>query len=97
MVPAGRMGDATARAGLGTLLARAGAKVAAQGADLTAPKRQAFAADAARQALLRHGKGRRPAAPSLGDGASYALAKARGLPLLFKGDGFRRAGAVPAA
>ena len=39
---------------------------------------------------VRYGKGRHPAALNLGDCASYAVAKARGLPLLFKGDDFPR-------
>jgi ribonuclease VapC len=39
----------------------------------------------AREAFLRFGKGRHPAALTCGDCASYALAKARGVPLLFKG------------
>jgi ribonuclease VapC len=47
-------------------------------------------AEEARGAFLRYGKGRHPAALNLGDCASYAVAKARGLPLLFKGDDFPR-------
>ena len=42
----------------------------------------------AREAFLRFGKGRHPAALNCGDCASYALAKARGVPLLFKGRDF---------
>ncbi len=45
---------------------------------------------AARDAFIRFGKGRHAAALNLGDCASYALAKSRGLPLLFKGDDFAR-------
>jgi ribonuclease VapC len=41
-----------------------------------------------RDAFLRFGKGRHPAALNLGDCASYALAKANNLPLLFKGGDF---------
>ena len=41
-------------------------------------------------AYRRFGKGRHPAALNLGDVFSYALARRRGLPLLFKGDGFSR-------
>ena len=46
----------------------------------------AIAADAYR----RFGKGRHPAGLNLGDVFSYALARQRGLPLLFKGDDFAR-------
>ncbi|HYG90528.1 MAG TPA: type II toxin-antitoxin system VapC family toxin [Azospirillum sp.] len=42
----------------------------------------------ARDAFIRFGKGRHPAGLNMGDCASYALAKALGLPLLFKGDDF---------
>jgi ribonuclease VapC len=42
----------------------------------------------ARTAFLRYGKGRHPAGLNLGDCASYALARQRGLPLLFKGGDF---------
>lgn len=44
----------------------------------------------AREAYRRYGKGRHPARLNLGDCFAYALAKARGEPLLFKGDDFRR-------
>jgi ribonuclease VapC len=39
-------------------------------------------------AFRRFGKGRHPAALNFGDCFSYALAKATGAPLLFKGDDF---------
>ena len=81
MVLAGRTGGETAWAGLDALIARAGVQVVAQDAELAAGARQAF---------LRFGKGRHPAALNLGDCAAYALAQARGLPLLFKGDDFLR-------
>lgn len=42
----------------------------------------------ARDAWRRYGKGRHPAGLNLGDCFAYALAKARGEPLLFKGDEF---------
>lgn len=42
----------------------------------------------ARAAFDRYGKGRHPAKLNFGDCISYALAKARGLPLLFKGGDF---------
>jgi ribonuclease VapC len=48
------------------------------------------------EALLRFGKGRHPAKLNLGDCFAYALAKSRGLPLLFKGDDFARTDIVPA-
>ena len=44
----------------------------------------------AREAFRRYGKGRHPAALNFGDCFSYALSKATGLPLLFKGDDFAR-------
>lgn len=47
-------------------------------------------ANLARDAFLRFGKGRHPAALNLGDCASYALAKQRGAPLLYKGNDFAR-------
>ena len=42
----------------------------------------------AREAFRRYGKGRHPASLNYGDCFSYALAKARELPLLFKGRDF---------
>lgn len=88
MVLAGRTGDATAWADLDTLLSRAGVQVVAQDAEL---------AEAARRAFPRYGKGRHPAALNMGDCASYALAKTRGVPLLFKGDDFPRTDLTSAA
>lgn len=44
--------------------------------------------DLAFEAYRRFGKGRHPARLNMGDCASYALAKARGWPLLYKGDDF---------
>ncbi len=41
-------------------------------------------------AWLRFGKGRHPASLNFGDCFSYALAKLRGEPLLFKGDDFSK-------
>ena len=81
MVLAGRSGDATLWRDLDTLIMRAGMQIVAQDAEL---------AKAAREAFLRYGKGRHPAALNLGDCASYALAKMRDLPLLFKGEDFSR-------
>jgi ribonuclease VapC len=66
---------------LDTLLARLRADIVPHDAAL---------ARIAREAFLRFGKGRHPAGLNLGDCASYALAKARGLPLLFKGEDFSK-------
>lgn len=44
----------------------------------------------ARDAAVRFGRGRHPAALNFGDCFSYALAVARGEPLLFVGDDFSR-------
>lgn len=46
--------------------------------------------EAAITAFDRFGKGRNPAALNMGDCYSYALAKTKRLPLLFKGDDFSR-------
>jgi ribonuclease VapC len=46
-------------------------------------------AQSARDAFLRYGKGRHPAALNFGDCFSYAVAKELDAPLLFKGDDFR--------
>ena len=47
-------------------------------------------------AFERFGKGRHPARLNFGDCFSYALAKERGLPLLFKGSDFARTDIVSA-
>ena len=47
-------------------------------------------AEAARAAWRRYGRGRHPANLNFGDCFSYALAKASGEPLLFKGEDFRQ-------
>ena len=44
----------------------------------------------ARIAWRRYGKGRHPAGLNYGDCFSYALARSRGLPLLFQGEDFSR-------
>ena len=44
----------------------------------------------ARQAFLRYGKGRHPAGLNFGDCISYAAARLEAMPLLFKGDDFRK-------
>jgi ribonuclease VapC len=81
MVLAGRHGDQASWTELDELLEAAEMQVVAQDVALT---------DVARRSFLRYGKGRYPAGLNLGDCASYALARARGLPLLFKGDDFPR-------
>ena len=48
------------------------------------------------EAFRRFGKGRHPAGLNFGDCFSYALAKATGEPLLFKGDDFSRTDIKPA-
>jgi ribonuclease VapC len=47
-------------------------------------------AKAAIEASARYGKGRHPAALNLGDCFSYACARLRSMPLLYKGDDFSR-------
>jgi ribonuclease VapC len=47
-------------------------------------------------AFLAYGKGRNRARLDLADCFSYALAKSRGAPLLFKGDDFSKTDIVPA-
>jgi ribonuclease VapC len=51
---------------------------------------------AARGAYLLYGRGRHPAGLNLADCASYALAKTRDEPLLFKGDDFSQTDVIPA-
>ncbi len=51
---------------------------------------------AAVRAFLQYGKGRHRARLNLADCFAYALAKSRGLPLLFKGDDFVRTDVVAA-
>ena len=86
MVLAGRTGDAMTWAELDMLIAQAAMQVVPQDAEL---------AEEARGAFLRYGKGRHPAGLNLGDCAAYALAKARGFPLLFKGNDFRNTDVEP--
>ena len=81
MVLAGRTGSAANWAELDALVARAGIRVVAQDQTL---------AEQARTAFLRYGKGRHPAALNLGDCATYALAKAQNVALLFKGNDFSK-------
>jgi ribonuclease VapC len=53
-------------------------------------------AELAREAYARYGKGQQTAALNYGDCFSYALAKATGLPLLFKGRDFSKTDIIPA-
>ncbi len=50
----------------------------------------------ARRAYASFGRGRHAANLNYGDCLAYALARSRGEPLLFKGDGFRATDLVPA-
>ena len=50
----------------------------------------------AREAYARYGKGKNSAGLNYGDCFSYALAKATGLPLLFKGEDFSKTDLVAA-
>jgi ribonuclease VapC len=68
--------------------------VAAAGIELAAV--DAEQAQIAREAFRTYGKGRHAAGLNFGDCFSYALAKATGLPLLFKGDDFSRTDIEPA-
>ena len=81
MVIAGRFGDDTIWEPLDALLARLDVEIVAHDAAL---------ARIARTAFLRFGKGRHPAQLNFGDCAAYALARANGLPLLFKGGDFSK-------
>jgi len=86
MVIESRHREAGARE-LDLLLLRAGIEVVAVDADQTR---------LAREAWRRHGKGRHAAALNLGDCFSYALSKATGEPLLFKGSDFARTDVIAA-
>ena len=79
MVLAGQRGTAATWRPLDALIQQLALEVVPHDAEL---------ARIAREAFLRFGKGRHPAALNFGDCAAYALAKARGLPLLFKGHDF---------
>ena len=88
MVIAGRHGGEAMWEPLDALLVRLDVEIVAHDAEL---------ARVARMAFLRFGKGRHPAGLNFGDCASYALAKAQGVPLLFKGGDFAQTDIVPAA
>jgi ribonuclease VapC len=80
MVSEGR-GDAIADERLDDIIARLRVEIVPVTAEL---------ARRARAAWRVYGKGRHPAALNFGDSMSYALAKERDEPLLFKGDDFAR-------
>jgi ribonuclease VapC len=87
MVLAGRRGDAAAWSVLDAIIRDMELQIIPHTEEL---------ARIASEAFLRFGKGRHPARLNCGDCASYALAKARGLPLLFMGGDFARTDIVPA-
>ena len=87
MVMSGGASDAAAFAPLDEFLLEGGIEIAAF---------DAAQANLAREAFLRFGKGRHKAALNLGDCASYALAKSRQAPLLYKGHDFSRTDIIPA-
>jgi ribonuclease VapC len=80
MVIESRKGEAAGRE-LDLLIYRAAIEVVAVDQDQV---------EIARIAWRRHGKGRHPAGLNYGDCFSYALARSRGLPLLFQGEDFSR-------
>lgn len=73
--------------GLDELVERRGIEIVAFDAEL---------ASASKAAFIRFGQGRHAAGLNFGDCASYALARLRGVPLLFKGADFARTDIVPA-
>lgn len=87
LVLAGPKGTGDNWLGLDELMARPYMQVVPHDASL---------AIVARDAFLRFGKGRHRAALNICDCAAYALAKSRGVPLLFKGGDFAATDVVPA-
>jgi ribonuclease VapC len=87
MVLAGRRGDTAAWVPLERMLRDLEFEIVVHDAEL---------ARIAGHAFLRFGKGRHPARLNCGDCASYALAKKRRIPLLFKGGDFAHTDIVPA-
>jgi len=86
MVMIGR-GAPAAAAGLDALVRRRGIEIVPFDEDL---------AQASRVAFIRFGKGRHPAGLNFGDCVSYALARSRGLPLLYKGEDFPKTDVISA-
>ncbi|MFY9876596.1 MAG: type II toxin-antitoxin system VapC family toxin [Rhodomicrobium sp.] len=87
MVLAGRVQDETAWRLLDALIGRAKIEIVPFDAGQAAIARAAF---------HKYGKGRHPAALNFGDCASYALAKSKGAPLLYKGADFAKTDIVSA-
>jgi ribonuclease VapC len=87
MVAASRLRDETAWQELDELIRDVPIEIVAHDKEL---------AEISRLAFLRFGKGRHPARLNLGDCASYALAKKRDIPLLYKGADFARTDILPA-
>jgi ribonuclease VapC len=87
LVLAGPKGDGSIWTSLDTFLIEAQVEIVPLDAEQ---------AQIAREAFLRFGKGRHPAALNFGDCAAYALAKSRNAPLLFKGGDFSQTDIVPA-
>jgi ribonuclease VapC len=80
MVLIGR-GAPTAADGLDQIVERRGIQIVPFDDELARQSREAF---------VRFGKGRHPAALNFGDCVSYALAGSMGLPLLYKGADFAK-------
>ena len=74
--------------GLDALVERSGIEIVSFDRELARESRTAF---------IRFGKGRHPAGLSFGDCVSYALAQARRLPLLYKGQDFAKTDVISAA
>jgi len=73
--------------GLDALVERRGIEIVSFDRELARESRAAF---------IRFGKGRHPAGLNFGDCVSYAMAQARGLPLLYKGEDFAKTDVVSA-
>jgi len=80
MVMIGR-GPAALADGLEALVEQTGIEIVPIDRELAIESRAAF---------VRFGRGRHPARLNFGDCVSYALAQARGLPLLYKGEDFAK-------
>jgi len=87
MVLAGRSRNETAWGPLDALLTRAKIAVIPFDGEQAAIAREAF---------LKYGKGRHPAALNFGDCAAYALAKSKGAPLLYRGSDFSKTDIISA-
>jgi ribonuclease VapC len=81
------LGPPAAVDGLDALVRRRGIEIVPVDEDLALGSRAAF---------IRFGKGRHPAGLNFGDCVSYALARSRGLPLLYKGTDFAKTDVISA-